>query len=286
MKEELGMYRGVMSQETFDRVITGMREFPEKIKVVELYCIGEPLLNRNIAVMVKMLKCLNGGVAEKVRLTTNGSYLTHELSRALVESKLDYMKISIEAIDAAGYKDICGVDIDFKHLVDEIQYLYTISRGKMEIAIKIVDAALHSEVDKQTFLDLFQSISDFTFIEKLQNIWSEYNGVPVNAGIDVSMLDYYTVHNEGHKICAYPLTHMLVHSNGDIGVCCLDWKHATVYSNVHRMSLYNAWNSDHLRQFRLAHLNGGRSKIPFCCHCTQVSNDNVDADAQKIISRL
>lgn len=224
--------------------------------------------------------------SEKVRLTTNGSYLTHELSQELVDSGLDYMKISIEALDSSGYKDICGVDIDFIHLVEEIRYLYTISRGKMGIAVKIVDAALHSEADKKKFLDFFTSISDFIFIEKLKNIWAEYDGVPLDAGMDVSNIDYYTVHNAKHKICAYPLTHMLVHSNGDIGVCCMDWKHGTVYGNVHTISLYDAWNSEHLRQFRLAHLKGRRADIPFCRHCVQVSNDDVDADAENIILRL
>lgn len=284
MTEAQGMYRGVMTPEIFDEVIAGMHEFPEKIKVVELYCIGEPLINQNTPNMIKRLK--DEMVVEKIRLTTNGSYLTHELSQVLVESGLDYMKISIEAIDSDGYKNICGVDIDFEHLVEEIRYLYAISRGKVEIAIKIVDAALHNETDKQIFLNTFRSISDFTFIEKLKNIWAEYDGVPVDSGMDVSQIDYYTVHNGGHKICAYPLTHMLVHSNGDIGVCFMDWKHGTVYGNVCTMSLYNAWHSENLRQFRLAHLNGKRAEIPFCCHCTQVSNDDVDMDAKKIVEVL
>lgn len=286
MTAEQGMQRGFMSEETFCKVLDGMAEFPRKVKVVELYCIGEPLLNKRTTSMIHELKYSGGGYAEKVRLTTNGSCLTHELSFALVEAGLDYMKVSIEALDAAGYKDICGADIDFGHLVEEIGYLYSISRGRTEIAIKIVDAALHSEEDKQRFLETFAPISDFTFIEKLKAIWSEYDGVPVDAGLDVSDLDYYTRMNSNHEICAYPLTHMLIHSNGDIGVCGVDWKHGTVYGNVHSMTLREAWNSESLRRFRLAHLQGRRKEIPFCCHCSQVSNDDVDADAAEIAKKL
>ena len=286
MTAEQGMQRGFMSEETFGKVLAGMAEFPQKVKVVELYCIGEPLLNKRTPSMIHELKYVGGGQTEKVRLTTNGSCLTHELSFALVEAGLDYMKVSIEALDAVGYKNICGADIDFEHLVEEIGYLYSISRGRTEIAIKIVDAALHSEADKQRFLEIFAPISDFTFIERLRNIWSEYDGVPVDAGLDVSEIDYYTRTNSKHEICAYPLTHMLIHSNGDIGVCCVDWKHGTVYGNVHSMTLREAWNSESLRRFRLAHLEGRRKDIPFCCHCSQVSNDDVDADAAEIARRL
>ena len=79
---------------------------------------------------------------------------------------------------------------------------------------------------------------------------------------------------------------MLVHSNGDIGVCSLDWKHGTVYGNVNDMSLYDAWNSEWLMQFRIAHLEDRRKEISFCKNCTQVSNDDVDQDAEIIIQKL
>ena len=280
-----GMQHGYMSDETFSKVLAGMAAFPQKVQVVEFYLIGEPLLNRNTPSMVRRLKSFSG-VTEKVRLTTNGSCLTHELSEALVEAGLDYIKISIEALDAEGDKEICGVDIDFDQMIKEISYLYSISRGKTEIGVKIVDAGLHCEADKQNFMELFMPISDFTFIEKLKNIWPEYGGVPVDAGMDVSKLDYYTCANSNHKICAYPLTHMIVHSSGDIGVCCVDWKHGTVYGNINNISLLDAWNSAFLRKLRIAHLSGRRTEIPFCNKCSMVSNDDVDADAEIILSRL
>lgn len=221
-----------------------------------------------------------------MRLTTNCSLLTHELSEKLVDAGLDYFRISIEGLDAASYKSLCGVNIDYAKMLEEISYLYQISRGtQLEIAIKIVDASLHSTEDEERFFHIFSPISDHTFIERLKNIWPEYDDVPIDAGLDVRDLDYQTVHHT-YEICAYPLTHMLVHSNGDIGVCCLDWKHATCYGNVNTMTLVDAWNSEHLRDFRIKHLQGRREEIPFCCECSQVSNDNVDEDAEVIIEKL
>lgn len=79
---------------------------------------------------------------------------------------------------------------------------------------------------------------------------------------------------------------MVVHANGDIGVCCFGWKHATSYANVKTTSLVEAWNSKELRKFQIGHLQYRRDKIFSCNECGQRGYDNVDADAEEIITRL
>ncbi|MBE5935323.1 MAG: radical SAM protein [Lachnospiraceae bacterium] len=279
-----GVEHEIMKDETFKSVLKGLSSFPEKVKVIEFYCIGEPLINKNVTSWIKTLK---NGYCEKVRLTTNGSLLTHALSQELVDSELDYIKISIEALNTQGYENICGVKIDYDKLVNEIQYLYSISRNRnLELAIKILDVGLETEEDKQKFLDIFAPISDYAFIEIIKDNWAEYDAIPKESSIDVSNIDYYTKHATEYSICAYPLTHMLVHSNGDIGVCCHDWKHGTCYGNVKDTLLIDAWNSKHLKEFRIKHLEGKRDEIPFCKSCSRVSFDNVDSDAKNIILKL
>ena len=65
-----GTVHNIMKMSTFEKVLSGMKMFPQKVKVVELYCIGEPLVNPDVPIMIKKLKNDYGGVCEVVRLTT------------------------------------------------------------------------------------------------------------------------------------------------------------------------------------------------------------------------
>lgn len=281
-KEKLELRHKRMPLELFKKIVDDLKEFPEKIKAIDLYGFGEPLLHPELPEMISYLK--QSGVCEKIRIATNGALLTHELSDKLVDSGLDYMKISLEALDEVGYQDICGAKIKYDEFIENIAYLYSISRGKMEIGAKIISSAFKQIEDKDYFLETFQPISDFTFIENLKNVWGEFDEIEL-SGQDMGD-DYYTKNAMDFEICSYPLTHMLIHSNGDICSCCFDWKHEISYANVHDISVKEAWESEKLLQFRLAHLNKKRSVIPFCCTCEMNGYDNVDDDAIEIIGKL
>ncbi|MGN9133999.1 radical SAM/SPASM domain-containing protein [Clostridium sp. HCP1S3_B4] len=270
-KKELRQH--IMSLDMFEKVIEDISKFPNKIKAIDLYGFGEPLLNRNLPIMIKKLKEKN--ICEKIRITTNASLLTHELSEKLVESGLDYMKISLEGLRKEDYLNLCEYNIDFDKFIENIKYLYSISREKMEIGIKIVSTSLKNEEDKILFLNKFTPISDYTFIEDIQDIWAEFHEIK----------DVKRIQNKNH-ICSYPFTHMIIHSNGDIGICCFDWKHGTSYMNVNNVSVVDAWNSKELKEIRLKHLRKQRKKINYCNNCTKVGFDNIDDDVQEIINKI
>lgn len=281
-KANLNLRHKRMQMGMFEKIVDDLKQFPNKIKAVDLYGFGEPLLNDNLPAMIKFLK--ESEVCEKIRIATNGMLLTPELSEKLIEAGLDYMKISIEALDAKGYKEACGIEIDYDEFVRNISYLYSHSRGEMEIGAKIITSAFKTQEDRKKFINTFKPISDYTFIENLKNVWGEFEEIEL-AGENQGD-DYYTENASCYEICSYPLTHMLIHSNGDICSCCFDWKHDTSYANVLETSLKEAWESERLLQFRLAHLNRKRNYIPFCNKCEMNGYDNVDDSANEIIKKL
>jgi len=283
-REETAKRHAVMGMDLFQKIVSGIKEFPEKIKAIDMYGFGEPLLNKNLPDMIKMLK--EEGVCGKVRLATNASLLDEEMCRRLAAAGLDYMKVSLEALDDEGYRETCGTDMKYKDIVRNIKQFFEISKGGgTEVGVKIVASALQSEQDKIDFYNTFSPISDYTFIENLKPIWAEFGEMVLPPG-GTKEADYYTEHTKGYMICSYPLTNMVVHSNGDIGVCCHDWKHATAYANVRTTSLLDAWNSKELRDFQIKHLQRRKNEIPFCNACGQKGYDNVDADAEAIIKKM
>ena len=281
-REKSEVRHQIMRYDSFCKIVDGLDEFEQKIPVIDLYGLGEPLLNNDFCRMIKYLKKKN--VCNTIRTTSNGGLFTHKLCDELVDSGLDYLKISIEGINEKNYKIMCGVDICFDEFIENIKYLYHISRGKMKIGVKIVTAAFETESDRDRYFELFDSIADYIYIRNVQKNWAEFDEMVIPEG---SKDGVFTKNKKPpYSICSYPLTHMIVHSNGDIGLCCYDWKHDTAYTNISQMSVYEAWKSDELKSIRKKHLEGRKNELPFCRSCIRKGYDNIDAVANNILMRL
>ena len=264
----------VMDMELFQKILADIEEFPQQIK---------PLLHRNYVEMAKEIKDRN--LCRELRCTTNGYMLSPELNRKLVSTGIDMIRISVEALTNEDYGDICDVSMDFNKFVENIRDLYEVSRGtNTKVSVKILNVALRDEKDAEHFYDIFEPISDYTYIQDTTQAWAEFEAyVPkgnYEAGNIGDMMDE-------DKICSFSLTNMAIHSNGSVGVCPQDWKFATEYGNVRKTALLELWNSKKLRGFQIAHLSGNRRKIPYCRDCDVcVSNDDVRKYADKIIERI
>lgn len=92
---------GHMSNETFERILSTLAEFPEK---PDLFFggYGEPLSHPNILNMVKRAK----GLGHRVSLITNGILLTEPVIRQLIESNLDMLWVSLDGASAECYTDV------------------------------------------------------------------------------------------------------------------------------------------------------------------------------------
>ena len=66
-----------MSMELFEKIISQIKEFPRKIKLIETYSFGEPLCNPHLPEMVGRIH--EEDVAEKINFTTNGLLFTPKI---------------------------------------------------------------------------------------------------------------------------------------------------------------------------------------------------------------
>lgn len=273
----------MMDMNLFYKIVDDLTQFEESVKVINLYGFGEPLLNRNIVEMVRVLK--EKKVCREIRITTNGLLLTEKLSDELVEAGVDMMRFSIEALNKEDYREICKVNMDYEKMVRQIAYLYQISRGTdTKVSVKTLNVALKNDEDANRFYDIYESISDYTYIQDTTQAWSEFDAyVPegnYEAGNIGDMMDK-------DKICSFPLTTMTIHSNGAVCVCPQDWKFATKYGDVQNANLRDLWNSQKLKGIQRTHLQGKRSMMRYCKDCNVcVSNDDVRKTAPLILSRL
>lgn len=263
----------VMDWKVYKKVIDDLTEFSVPLKMLRLTANGEPLLNKELPRMIKYAKEKN--VTEHIEIVTNGSLLTRELSDSLIEAGLNRIRISIEAIDEDGYEAMCGKKIDWKQFVSNIEYFYN-HRKQCKIYIKTVDAAVKSDEEKRIFYKEFEGICDKISIEHVIPIWTDYKKIYSDFDIEKGE----GLHGHAIKavnICPFPFYSFVINPDGEVTVCCNDWKREISMGNVCDENVCDIWRGGKYREFLTGMIEKGRlNNHSTCATCEYPMFDAVD----------
>lgn len=281
-----GRPRGQMSLELFQKTVDGLREFGEPIKFVHLYKDGEPLANKHFADMVRYAK--QSGLIERVETTSNGALLTQERCKAILDAGLDGIRVSIYATDDEGYRNVPRTQTTFETVRGNVENLFKTSRTReapFHLHCKIVDAGM-SEVEKEKFYEIFIPIADSVHIDTIMG-WSNTENRDMTLGLDPQTSMSGGVLDKDRKVCSEPFTKLAVNWNGRVSVCCVDWAWGTIVGDTNTETLFDIWNGEPLREFRIKHLEGRRNEIHACRGCQFVQglapHNNLDNDAAHLL---
>lgn len=284
-KEPQIYVKQMMGYDLFKKIVDDIAEFPEKLKVLRLNGQGEPMLNKEFCRMVRYAK--EREVADWIETITNGSCLNPTLNQELVESGINRIRISIEAIDEQGYLQMANTKIKFEEFLDNIQDLYERSRNKVEIYIKIVDAAVPTEEKKNKFYEIFGDMCDRIFIDQVIPLWSDFESLNSRFDIDKSK----GIHGQKIQdiiVCPFPFYSFIINPDGAITVCCADWKQKFIVGNVNKDKLINVWNGKKYNQFLVDLLYGRKNNYEMCSKCLLPiydCNDNIDEYASDLVGK-
>lgn len=276
MLRRKGVNFGVMDEEIFQLALDGIKEFPQKIKLINLQSRGESLLNKNIGAMVKKLKLAD--VTEKIGLYTNGSLLTPEMSDALIDGGVDVLHVSIEGMSSEKYLEVCGIKVDFEEIVSNVKYFYN-NKKDTYLYVKTMDNEL-TQKEKDRFYDVFENIADNVFIENPVDAWKD-------AEINIKYLkkDRYKTNAKSAVICPRIFFSMVVHHDGTVVACDHDWSEQYVIGHVKDSSIIDIWNGKKMGDLRKRHVDGRADEIGRCKECVSrtecLERDNIDAMLKK-----
>jgi len=278
--EQVGRTHASMSLDHFKKTIDDLREFPDRLKLLNLYKDGEPLVNKHFPAMVKYAR--EARIAERIWTKTNGSLLGPEINSQLVDAGLDMICISVEGVSSEAYQKIAGLKIDYDKFISNLRNLF-IHRGAMDIYIKIADSGLNQkEIDR--FYSDFGPISTHIAIEKLMG-WS-------NSGLKDFTLGTHPDTYDGlpfvpKTVCAYPFYVMAVNADGSVSVCGNDWSYVTSVGNVFQQSLKSVWEGTRLRAFQRMMLEDRRCENAACsdCYYIKIVPDNLDPFRHQLLEK-
>lgn len=285
MVERAGYKRQILDFNLFKKLIDGLADFPQTLKVLRMNKVGEPLLNKNIAEMVGYAK--KSGRVSYIDFATNAALLNEEISKALLEAGMDRLNISIEGVNKEQYKQFCGANVDFDKMVEQIRFFYE-NKKSCELVIKIPSNYISDE-DIERFKEIFGDICDRIFVENLTSIWPNFNINESSEKITVNAESQYGGTVKDRKICSYIFYSMAVNADGTVSACCPDWEEKLIIGNLRENSIYEIWNSDKLRKLQYQHLKGERKKNSVCGNCGHIKFcqvDDIDEYAEVILNNM
>ena len=253
------MPKGLMKLKDFRKIADDLAAWEgEKIKVVRIIGFGEPFINKDTCSMVKYLKQL--GVAERVEITSNGSLLTPVIRQQLIDSGLDYLRVSIYAASQERHEAVTRSKIDIDEIWRNITALRRLrdeqDKKKPFIYVKMLDS--FEEAENQKFFDRYADVADEISLEKPHR-WLEQDGLSRNAAT--------------RSVCPQPFKMLSIRFNGDVIVCDPDWKNNTKVGNALEETVKSIWNSKAMREFWKMQLENRRWENESCRKCTFLTND-------------
>lgn len=278
--------QGVMELELFYKIIDDISEFDKKIKTLQLHKDGEPFLNKNLGKMISCAKSRD--IADSIAVASNGSLIDESRAIEVIKAGLDRIKISVEHVNAQGYKKITATYSDYETIRKNVEFLFrerNRNKSNLQILAKIIDTGLSPD-EKGKFLEDFTSISDNVNIDTLMG-WSLCEESDFTLGTNVSVgMDSKTPIKRDRKICPLPFYTMAINFNGMVSVCCVDWSWGTIIGDARKEKLIDIWNGKKMKEFRRMHLRNQRSKINTCANCHYLLGLNQRSDIDNYSGEL
>lgn len=283
---EIVGYSGHLSLGLYKKIIDDIKKMG-KLKSLKLYCDGEPLLNKEIVQMVKLAK--KNDIAERIEITSNASLLKGEISQRLIESGLDYLRLSIPSVFEKRKFEINRSKISVQQIFNNIKNFRRL-RDKLKndrpfIYVKMIDTF---GPENETFKDMYEGIADEVSIEPPMNWDGQKNFIGSLYPNKKIKKEPFSSARKEKRACPFPFYSLVIKCNGDVVACCVDWSKQTQIGNLKEESLSAIWAGQRLREFRKMHLEGRRAENKSCRNCAflYTSPDDIDNLPDKKISEI
>lgn len=249
-------YRQHIEMDTVHKVIKDI-EAMGGVKSIKLHFIGEGTLHPRLADIARLACTISGDVM----LTTNGTGLTATKSQELLDSGLNFIRVSIyEETKPELQSRILNNVMTLRNLRNE-------TGSSLRIVVKWLSPNQEFSLKVR---GMYEGVADELIYENLRNFSSAFVAAD-------SLVNHAAIEGK-QKACALPFYQMIVKANGDVAPCCVAWDQTLNVGNVMKSSLLDIWNGPELARIHRLHLEGRRKELSTCSTCETLwtNKDSID----------
>jgi MoaA/NifB/PqqE/SkfB family radical SAM enzyme len=243
-RDDMHRKQGIMTLDLFRKVVDECVDLG--ITHVRMHNYGEAFIDKRLVEKVRYAK--DKGIKE-VGVISNGSLITENIARGMIDAGLDAINISV---DASG-KDVfesTRIGLKYDKVIANIERLVRIraETGKRRPKLILSFVRQNNSADEQAFIEHWRAIADKIHVTDLHN-W---------AG---------TLNNESdvNYPCYRPWLTFTILWDGRVSLCCADFDGKTILGDVSTSSIRAIWNAEPYRNARRQHLESGGPDICRSC---------------------
>jgi len=257
--------RCTICQIPFDKMKPGyieMNLYEKILKEVKKYSLpsikfnfrGEPLMHSKIDELVKKAK--EAGVLE-AQFNSNGSLLTTEKGRSLINAGLDRIKFSIDSINPNIYNSIrkgANYEKTLSRILSFIELRNKMGKKFPSIQVQMVYMeSNHKEVEE--------------YIKFWENKVNRIGISRYRSGDNITGENERVTVMQKRIPCPQLWQRLVVLYDGTVLMCCGDYSMKNPLGNVKIDKLSDIWKSKRLHSYRKIHLKYDFDKIEACKKC-------------------
>jgi MoaA/NifB/PqqE/SkfB family radical SAM enzyme len=248
--------KGRMSMSLFEQIVDEMAR--HAVRRISPYLMNEPLLDPGLFDKLAILR--DRCPKARIVLTTNGSLLTPETGRRLIQSKaLHAVYISFQGIEKEGYEETMRGSLVFektKARVDAFinEWQRIAARERFKIVVTMVAT---NKIDVRKAVSYWQA-------KGVQSKWTHLENRGGNT-LDAQLLCRNDM--RPHTNCTRLFKQAYIMFNGDMVLCCTDYTRQAVLGNIVGSSIESVWNGSKAKEIRALYSGGRSDLIPLCREC-------------------
>jgi hypothetical protein len=250
-RDEMHRRQGVMEMPLFEKIVDECVALG--ITHVRVHNYGEPFLDRQLVEKVRYAK--TKGIAE-VGMISNGSLITEEIARGMIEAGLDAINISVDASGKETFERT-RVNLNYDEVIGNVETLVRLRRemGRKRPKLILSFVRQDNSADEQAFIAHWGTIADKIHVTDLHN-WAG----TLNQESDV------------RYPCYRPWLTFTVLWDGRVSLCCADFDGRHILGDLRTSTIAEVWNGEAYRDVRRQHLEHGGPEI--CRSCDLPKKDS------------
>jgi radical SAM protein with 4Fe4S-binding SPASM domain len=226
--------------------------------LVSLVGLGEPLMHRRIFDMVRYAKDHD----HEVSITTNGFLLNQHARREIVDTKLDYLRISVDEASPGEQPQLnhpynAKVFDNVRELLKlrengsqpHIMFNVVVSRLNTQIVPDIIHRGHELDIDAVNLIKLAKSghgLERLTLYEE-ERLFKLYHQLGDELGLEIRST--YVTKDDLPPICPFFANFLYVNVHGQATPCCHLGESAFAVGNLLEDPADEIWNGEAMRKF-------------------------------------
>ncbi len=243
-RDEMKRRQGVMDMALYRKIVDECVALG--ITHVRMHNYGEPFIDRQLVEKVRYAK--ERGVPQ-VGMISNGSLITDEVARGMIDAGLDAINISVDASGKEVF-DRTRIGLKYDKVIANIERLLRLRSELGQTHPKMILSFVrqNDSDDERAFIEHWRARVDKVHVTDLHN-WAG----TLNREADVNFP------------CYRPWLTFTVLWDGRVSLCCADFDGREVLGDLRTSTIQEVWNGAAYRRVRRQHLQSGGPDICTAC---------------------